>query len=151
MFELRLVGEENDHTEELRRGGEVPQVVRQEVQASADRRQRQRGSDVHLQCCVGANLRGHRMKMGTRKREVVMRVNLKVARTDDSERQTSGSGCTFMRISAAATVQLSAIASRSAKLAWSTACSAPRTNIDNTTTGNSRSPGASGGSGGDGG
>jgi len=35
--------------------------------------------------------------------------------TDDSERQTSGRGCTFMRISAAATVQLSAIASRSAK------------------------------------
>ena len=60
-------------------------------------------------------MRGHRMKLGTSKTEVVMRVNLRVARTDDSERQTSGRGCTFMRISAAATVQLSAIASRSAK------------------------------------
>ena len=115
MLELWLVGEENDYAEELRRGSEVPQVVLQEVQASADRRQRQCGSDVHLQCCVGASLRGHRMKLGTSKTEVVMRVNLRVARTDDSERQTSGRGCTFMRISAAATVQLSAIASRSAK------------------------------------
>ena len=60
-------------------------------------------------------MRGHRMKMGTSKTKVVMRVNLKVARTDDSERQASGRGCTLMRISAAATVQLSAIASRSAK------------------------------------
>ena len=60
-------------------------------------------------------MRGHRMKMGTSKTKVVMRVNLKVARTDDSERQASGRSCTLMRISAAATVQLSAIASRSAK------------------------------------
>ena len=78
-----------------------------------------------------------------------MRESLKVSRTDDSEKQTSG--CTFIRISATATEQLSIIVSCSAKLAWSTACSVPRTNIESTNTGSSRSPGASGGSGGDGG